>query len=145
MQLREAMTRNVEAVSAEATIQEAAQKMTACDLGFLPVVEHNLPVGVITDRDIATRAVARGYDPRRTPVRRVMTSKLESMKEDEPVESAARRMQEKQIRRVLVEDINRRIVGVVTLGDLAVGAPDVQMTGETLEGVSQERETSGAE
>jgi CBS domain-containing protein len=140
MQLREAMTRNVETVQAEATIQEAAQKMAACDVGFLPVVEHNLPVGVITDRDVTTRAVARGDDPRHTPVRRVMTAQIETMKEDESVEEAAKRMREKQIRRLLVEDINRRIVGVVTLGDLAVEVPDAQMTGKTLEEVSQSAE-----
>ena len=140
MQLREAMTRNVETVEAEATIQEAAQKMAARDVGFLPVIENNLPVGVITDRDVTTRAVARGDDPRQTPVRRVMTTQIETMKENESVEEAAQRMREKQIRRLLVEDINRRIVGVVTLGDLAIEVPDAQMTGKTLEEVSQSAE-----
>lgn len=136
MQLREAMNRNIETVQAEATLQEAAQKMAARDIGFLPVVEHNLPVGVITDRDITTRAVALGHDPRQTPVRRVMTTGAETMKQDEPVEAAAGRMREKRIRRLLVEDINRRIVGVVTLGDLAVEVPDARMAGKTLEEVS---------
>jgi len=140
MQLREVMTRNIETVQVEATIQEAAQKMAARDVGFLPVIEHNLPVGVITDRDLTTRAVARGDDPRQTPVHRVMTAEIETMKEDESVEEAAQRMREKKIRRLLVEDINRRIVGVVTLGDLAVEVPDTQMTSNTLEEVSQSAE-----
>jgi CBS domain-containing protein len=130
------MTRNIETVEAGATLQEAAQKMAARDIGFLPVVEHNVPVGVITDRDITTRAVARGDDPRQTPVRRVMTTAVETIKDDEPVQEAARRMREKRIRRLLVEDINRRIVGAVTLGDLAVEVPDAQMAGETLEQIS---------
>jgi CBS domain-containing protein len=131
------MTRDIEAIPVDATLQEAAQKMAMRDVGFLPVVENDLPVGVVTDRDLVTRSVARGDDPRQTPVRRAMTSEVETLKEDESVEEAAQRMRDKQIRRLLVEDINRRIVGVVTLGDLALEVPDAQLKGQTLEQVSQ--------
>jgi CBS domain-containing protein len=137
MQLHEVMSRDIEAIVADATLQEAAEKMAVRDVGFLPVVENGLPVGVVTDRDIVTRCVALGDDPRQTPVRQAMTPGVETVKEDEAVEAAARRMREKQIRRLLVEDINRRIVGVVTLGDLALEVPDAQLSGQTLEQVSQ--------
>jgi len=137
MQLHEIMTRDIETIPVDATLQQAAEKMAVHDVGFLPVVENDLPVGVVTDRDIVTRCVAPGDDPRQTPVRRAMTPEVETIKEDESVEEAAQRMRERQIRRLLVEDINRRIVGVVALGDLALEVPDAQMSGQTLERVSQ--------
>jgi len=137
MQLSEIMTRNVFAVAADATLQEAAEAMTSHDVGFLPVVENNLPVGVVTDRDIVTRGVARGADPRQTPVGQVMTPDLETMSEDATVEEAAQLMQQKQIRRLMVLNADRRIVGVVALGDLAVEGADSQISGQALAGVSQ--------
>jgi CBS domain-containing protein len=137
MQLREVMTKNVESMPAEATIQEAAGLMAVLEIGFLPVTEANLPVGVVTDRDITIRAVAHGRDPKRTPVRDVMTSDVETMPQDQDVAEAARLMEERQIRRLLVEDINRRIVGVVTLGDLAVETGDRELGGEALEKISE--------
>ena len=73
----------------------------------------------------------------RTLVRSAMTAGVETMKDDESVQEAARRMRQRRIRRLLIEDINRRIVGVVTLGDLAAEVPDAQLTGKTLEEVSQ--------
>jgi CBS domain-containing protein len=136
MQLKEIMTRHVETVGPDTTLQEAAEKMASCDVGFLPVMKANVPVGVVTDRDITVRAVARGDDPRQTRVSQVMTPGVETIPETAPVEEAARLMREKQVRRVLVEDINRRIVGVVAMADLALGIPDQRLTGETLETVS---------
>jgi len=137
MQLREIMSRDIETIVADATLEEAAKKMAVRDVGFLPVVENGLPIGAVTDRDIVTRCVALGDDPRQTPVRRAMTPKVETVKQDEPVEELAQRMREKQIRRLLVEDINGKIVGVVALGDLALEVPDAQLSGQTLEEVSQ--------
>jgi CBS domain-containing protein len=136
MQLKEIMTRNVEMVGADATLQEAAQKMATLDVGFLPVMRDQVPLGVITDRDIAVRAVAQGDDPRRTPVHKIMTPGIETLPEHRSVDEAAALMRERQVRRVLVEDINRRIVGVVALADLALEARDQRLSGQTLESVS---------
>jgi CBS domain-containing protein len=136
MKLKQIMTRNVETVGPDTTLQEAAEKMASLDVGFLPVMQAKVPVGVVTDRDITVRAVARGDDPRQTRVSQVMTTRVEAMSEDSPVEEAARLMREKRLRRLLVEDINRRIVGVVALADLALEVPDQRLSGETLESVS---------
>ena len=139
MQLQDIMTREIHAIAADATLQEAAGSMAAHGVGFLPVVQGDLPVGVITDRDIVVRALARGDDPRQTPVERAMTPEVETMKEDASVIEAAQQMREKQIRRLLVEDFNGRLVGVVALGDLAVEVPGTHLGGRTLEEVSQDQ------
>jgi CBS domain-containing protein len=136
MQLKQIMTRNVESVEPDATLQEAAEKMASLDVGFLPVMKAKVPIGVVTDRDITVRAVARGDDPRETRVSQIMTKGVQTMPEDRPVEEAARLMREKRLRRLLVEDINRRIVGVVALADLAVEVPEQRLSGRALESVS---------
>lgn len=137
MEIHEIMTTHICSIPSDATLVEAAEWMSRHDLGFLPVVEHGLPVGVVTDRDIVIRGVAQGDNPRQTTVARVMTAGVETINMHASVEEAAQRMRTSQIRRLLVEDINGRIVGVVTLGDLAVAVPDAQLTGETLEDVSR--------
>jgi len=137
MKLQEVMTQNIEFITADSTVCDAAVKMASRDVGFLPVVEDRSPAGVITDRDIVIRCIAQGEDPRQTPVSRAMTPAIEIMNQEDSVEEAARLMKEKQIRRLMVVDSERRLVGVVALGDLAVDAADPQLTGETLEGVSQ--------
>jgi len=137
MKLHELMSREIELILADSTVQEAAVRMASRNVGFLPVVENSLPVGVITDRDIVVRCIARGEDPRQTLVGRAMTPSIEIINQEASVEEAARRMKEKQIRRLMIEDADGRLVGVVALGDLAVDVPDTQLTGETLEAVSQ--------
>jgi len=130
------MTRDVESVGPDSTSQEAAEKMASRDGGLLPVMQVNVPVGVVTGRDVTVRGVARRDDPRQARVLRVMSRNGEAMREDTPVEEAARLMREKRLRRLLVEDINRRIVGVVSLADPAVEVPDQRLGGETRESIS---------
>ena len=139
MQLHEIMTRDIEAIPVDATLQEAAEKMAVRDVGFLPVVENDLPVGVVTDRDIVTRCVAPGDDPRQTPVRRAMTPEVETIKEDEsgrrggPADAREADSPTAGRRRS-----TRRIVGVVALGDLGLGGSRCgRCPGQTLERVSQ--------
>src|SRR5438105_12478457 len=98
MQVREIMTRNVEVVSPDATVQDAAQKMRELDAGPLPVCDGDHLVGMITDRDIAVRAVADGYDPWTTRVRDVMTPEVISCFEDDDIAKASRLMEDKQVR-----------------------------------------------
>jgi CBS domain-containing protein len=137
MLLRDVMTRSIENIPAEATIAQAAEKMRSLDVGALPVCQNEKLVGVITDRDIAIRAVANGRDPKATCVSDAMSNDLFYCYEDETVESAAKLMEQKQIRRLPVFDRNNRAVGIVSLGDLAVRTHNDQLSGEVLERVSE--------
>jgi len=136
MWIRDIMTRNVECVWPDDTLQEAALKMKDLDVGPLPVCDSDHVIGMLTDRDITVRAVAEGRDPRSTRVRDVMTRNVVSCSEDDAVEEAARLMQERQIRRLLVLDSDKRLVGIVSLGDLAAEAEDPYRMAEVLQDVS---------
>lgn len=137
MQIKEIMTRNVESVDSDSPIAEAARKMKSLDVGFIPVIDGNGPVGVVTDRDIVIRAVAENRDTSQTTVGEIMSETVETISEDEDVGDAAKLMEERQIRRLLVTGGNDRIVGVVSLGDLAVKTHDGGLCGEVLEEVSE--------
>lgn len=137
MKVQEIMTKGTECVSPSSSLQEAAQKMRNLDVGPLPVCENDRLVGMITDRDITVRAVAEGCDSKRTTVKQVMTPDVVYCYEDQDVQEAARLMQENQIRRLLVINKDKRLVGIVSLGDLAVETGDERLAGETLEQVSQ--------
>ena len=120
MLVREVMTRDAQVVGPEDTIQEAADKMKDFDVGPLPVCEGDRLLGLVTDRDIAVRATAEGFDPWTTKVREVMTPGVIFCFEDQDVAEAARLMKDKQVRRLVVLNRDKRLVGIVTLGDLAV-------------------------
>jgi CBS domain-containing protein len=120
MLVREVMTRDAQVVGPEDTIQEAADKMKDFDVGPLPVCEGDRLLGLVTDRDIAVRATAEGFDPWTTKVREVMTPGVIFCFEDQDVAEAARLMKDKQVRRLVVLNRDKRPVGIVTLGDLAV-------------------------
>lgn len=137
MRLKEVMTQGVEVISPEATVQEAAQRMQSMNIGMLPVCDGDRLVGMLTDRDITVRATAAGRDQTHTPVREVMTPKVQYCFEDEEVGTAAQRMSQLQIRRVVVLNRQKRLVGIVSLGDLAVDTKDAQLAGDVLEHVSQ--------
>jgi CBS domain-containing protein len=113
------MTRDVRIASPNQTIQDAAKMMSDVDAGVLPVGENDRLVGMITDRDIAVRAVAKGMKPD-TPVRDVMTSEVRYCFEDEDTEQVARNMGDQQVRRLPVVNRDKRLVGILSLGDLAV-------------------------
>ena len=139
MKVSEAMTRNVEIIDPDQPIQKAAQRMGDMDVGALPVGENDRLIGMVTDRDIAVRAVALGKPPS-TPVRDVMTNDVCYCFEDEDVASVADNMADEQIRRLPVLNRAKRLVGILALGDLAVsedGAPQLRKVGEALAGISQ--------
>jgi CBS domain-containing protein len=140
MQLKDVMTPQVEVLSPAATVREAAQKMKALEVGPLPICEGDRVVGMLTDRDITVRAVAEGRDPATTPVSEIMTPDVLYCYEDQDVHEAARLMAEQQVRRVLVLDRDQRLVGIVSLGDLAVYTGEEQLTSEVLEEVSEPAE-----
>lgn len=120
MKISEMMTRGVEFTNPDATLQQAAQMMADEDVGFLPVGDHDRMIGMITDRDIAVRGVANGRDPKKTKVRDVMTERVLYCFEDDDVEKAAESMSREQVRRLPIVDHNKRLVGIVSLGDMAM-------------------------
>jgi CBS domain-containing protein len=130
------MTREVEVISPDAPIREAAMKMRALDVGPVPVCSGERLIGMVTDRDIAIRAVAEGCNPNSTPVQQVMTPEVLYCFEDQDVEDAANLMEERQVRRIPVLDSRNRLVGIVSLGDLSLGTRDSERIGRTLEEVS---------
>jgi CBS domain-containing protein len=135
MILRDIMTRNVEAISADSSLAEAADRMARLDIGFLPVIESDRVVGAVTDRDLVVRGLAEMMDPKNTPIRDVMTRDLKTLSADDDVEQAARLMENEQIRRLVVTDENGGFVGVVSLGDLSQKLPDLERCGEVLDHV----------
>ena len=137
MQLKEVMTRDVEVIRPDAPIVEAARKMDELNIGPLPVCDGERLVGMVTDRDITVRATSAGRDPKTTPVSEAMSTDLVYCYEDQDVRDAAQMMSEKQIRRVPVMSRDNRLVGIVSLGDIAAEGRDDRMTGETLERVSE--------
>jgi len=111
--------------------------MKNMEVGPLPVCDHDRLVGMITDRDITVRATAEGLDPWTTHVSEVMTPDVVYCFEDDHVSEAVRLMEEKQIRRLVVLSRDKRLVGIVTLGDLAVETGDAALSAHALEAVSE--------
>jgi CBS domain-containing protein len=136
MKIREAMTRDVRMVRPDQTIREAAHLMAELDIGALPVEDGDRLVGMITDRDIAVRAVAegRGAD---TMVREVMTNEVKYCFDDQDIEEVTRNMGEQRLRRLPVVDRNKRLVGILSLGDLARDEDVQDEAGEALGGISR--------
>jgi CBS domain-containing protein len=120
MQVREVMSREVLVASPDDTIEKAATLMAQVNCGSLPVGENDRLVGMITDRDIALRAVAKGNPPDRCTVREVMSTGVKYVFEDETTEAAANSMSGLQVRRLPVLNRQKRLVGIVSLGDLAL-------------------------
>jgi CBS domain-containing protein len=136
MRVSEVMTLGVECIDPDATLQEAAARMKSLDIGTLPVCDRDRLAGMVTDRDITVRATAEGDAPTDVRVRDIMTPGVIYCFEDALVEDAARLMEAKQVRRLVVLDRNKRMVGLVSLGDLAVETGDEQLAGSALEGIA---------
>jgi CBS domain-containing protein len=135
MDIREVMTPDVVIASPDDTLQHAAEMMVDIDAGVLPVGEKDRLVGMLTDRDITVRAVAAGKAPGECKVREIMSPEIKYVYEDESLEDAARNMSELQIRRLPVLSRDKRLVGIVSLGDLALKKKST--AGDALKGVSR--------
>ncbi|HVL59219.1 MAG TPA: CBS domain-containing protein [Burkholderiaceae bacterium] len=118
--VRELMTRDVQTVSADDTLQHAAELMKQLDVGVLPVCDGDRLRGIVTDRDIAVRAVAQGQDPATATVSQAMTSQVHWCDQDDPIDAVLERMRNLQVRRIPVLDRDRRLVGIVALADVAL-------------------------
>ncbi len=132
------MTRDVRLASPDDQVQDAAQVMARTDTGVLPVVEDGQVIGMLTDRDLAVRVVAAGRDPAKTKVREAMTSGVEHCFEDDDLDTVVEKMTEQRIRRLPVLSREKRLVGIVSLGDLATGQPNLSVAGRALSGIVQE-------
>jgi CBS domain-containing protein len=131
------MTRNVETVGPSATVQEAAERMKADNIGSLPVCVDSHVVGTITDRDITIRVTAEGRDAHSTLVRDVMTPDVVTVRPQQEVAEAEQMMHDHQVRRLPVVEQDGRLVGYVTTATIAKREGDEKAVGKVLKGISQ--------
>lgn len=129
MQIKEVMTTKVESVLVTDNLQMAAEKMRKLRIGSMPVYRDNEVAGMLTDRDIAVRGVARGVDILKTKVSAVMTPMVYSCTDDMQLEEAIRLMEEKKVRRLMVRNSEGEVVGILSLGDLLVKAKSTAACG----------------
>ena len=135
MQISEIMTRDPELIDPNASIREAAKRMRSENVGALPVGENDRLIGMVTDRDIAMRAVADDKPADTTSVREVMSEKIFYCFDDNDLDEAARCMAEHQVRRLPVLNRDKRLVGIIALADLASTGEECEK--KALEGVSE--------
>jgi CBS domain-containing protein len=135
MKVRDAMTHDVRITNPDETILQAAQTMADLDAGVLPVGDHDRLVGMITDRDIAIRGIAEGKGPD-TKVRDVMTSEVRYCFDDQEIDEVCRNMGNIKVRRLPVLDHSKRLVGILSLGDIAL-AQSNGSAGQALSGISR--------
>ena len=136
MKIQEVMTADVSVVGPDTSILEIARKMRDADIGSTPVVENERLVGMVTDRDIVVRVIAEGGDARAKTARDAMSPGILYCFADDTVDAVLENMGDQQIRRLPVVDRDKRLVGVVSLGDLAL-AGKRKATGEALQEISQ--------
>ena len=129
-QIKDVMSPNFKFMAPDSPVSEVAQQMRDMDCGFMPLAENDKMVGMITDRDITIRAVAEGKNPAECQARDVMTAKTYYCYDDQDVEEVCNNMGEIQVRRLPVVNRDKRLVGVVSMGDLAQAAsrPNVGQT-----------------
>jgi len=135
-QLKDLMSRDVKVIDPDMSIGEAAIQMRDGDFGMLPVGEDDRMIGTISDRDIAIRAIAEGKDSE-TKVRDVMSDGIAWAYEDDSVDKAVKIMSERQVRRLPVVDRDKRLVGIVALGDFAVDVAQLRPAAEALSEISK--------
>lgn len=136
MRVSEAMTRDVRIASPSETIRQAARMMAEIDAGVVPVGENDRLVGMITDRDIAVRAVADGKSPD-TPIREVMSSDVCYCFDDQEISDVAANMADVKVRRLPVVNRDKRLVGILSLGDIAQADNQDKPAVEALCGISE--------
>lgn len=138
MQVKEIMTKNVECIQSDKSVSDAAKRMKLLDIGAIPVCGLNDKlIGIVTDRDIAVRCIANGRDPQTLMVEEIMTPGIAFCQEDQNVFDAADMIKEQQIRRLVVINGDKRLVGILSLGDLAVRTNYKTICSNTLEGISK--------
>lgn len=137
MKVFDLMNPHVECTRPDAPLQQAADRMKELDIGSLPVCHEDRLVGIITDRDIVVRSVSEGHDPESDHVEDVMTPEVICCFEDQDAGVAADLMRKNQIRRLPVLNRDKRLVGIVSLGDLALEEESESLAESALEGISE--------
>ena len=136
MKVNQVMTKNVACLCPTATVCEAAKLMQKHNIGSIPVCENDALVGIVTDRDIVVRTVANDGDPKTMQIKDLMTAQVVSVKSDADINEVSKLMTQKKIRRVPVLE-NGKLVGMVSLGDVATDAKYTTDVADTLSGISQ--------
>ena len=142
MIVKKCMTSKVELGNPDMTLSEAAKKMRDGDFGILPIEENDRLVGVLTDRDIAVRGVAEGHDPKTMHVRDIMSERVLYCYEDQSLDEVAENLGENQIRRIPVLNRQKRLVGIISLSDLAQAKLNPRQLEDTLIHVSKNSKKS---
>lgn len=137
MKVKDCMTREVRTLAPNSPIQEAARLMAECDVGAIPIGDNDRLVGMITDRDIAIRAIGQGKGAD-TPIEDVMSREIKYCFEDEDLQHVAQNMGDIQVRRLPVLNRDKRLVGIVALGDIASGVRAKKLVGDTLGAISRQ-------
>ena len=135
MKIREIMTTNVECVSPDTGLHDLANKMKTLDVGFIPVCENDRLVGTVTDRDIVIRGLAGGKDIATAKARDIMTNQIFWCFEDQDIKEVATQMREKEVRRMLILNPEKRLVGVVSIGDIS--KVEEKESGKTLKDITE--------
>lgn len=138
-QVSQIMTRGVRTLAPTETVMKAAQAMQELDVGVIPVCDGRKLVGMVTDRDIVLRGVAKGCLVDKAQLSEVMSTDTQWCFEDQSLEEVSDKMRDAQIRRVPVVDHDKQLVGMLSLGDIATRTHTEEETGETLEEISKRR------
>ncbi len=137
MKVLECMTKSVEIGRPDMTIREAAEKMRDWDFGILPIGKNDRLIGVITDRDIVIRAVAEGLDPQKSKIEEIISERVLYCYEDQDLDDVVRNLGDNQVRRMPVLNRQKRLVGILSLGDIAVTEEDPEKVDDALARISQ--------
>lgn len=137
MLAKDLMTKKPEFLSPSATLKQAADQMRSHDYGFLPIGENDRLVGALTDRDITIKAVAAGWDPNKKTVKEVMHKGVHYCMESDTLEKVIAQMEKLQVRRLIVLNANKRMTGIISLGDIATKCKNSKLCSELTEAVSQ--------
>ncbi|MEL7564548.1 MAG: CBS domain-containing protein [Dehalobacterium sp.] len=136
MKVRDIMTENVEIVTPETSLEDVAKIMTENDIGCVPVCQNQTVLGMITDRDIIIRVIAKGKNPATTRAKDIMSTEIKTVSPDTDAHAAANIMSESQIKRLPVVE-NGKLTGILALGDLAIEDIHIDEAGNALSGISQ--------
>lgn len=140
MQAKDIMSKKPEFLPPTATLTEVAKLMAKQDFGFVPIGENDRLIGAVTDRDIIIRAIAKGKDPNKTLVKDVLSEGIQYCFDVDDLEKLAQHMEEQQIRRLVVLNKEKRMVGIVSLGDIFTKSKNAKLSLEIGDAVSQHEE-----
>lgn len=135
--VKEIMTKNPDALSDDMTLEQAAAEMQKYDFGFIPIKHENKVIGVVTDRDLVVRCIAKGEDPKQTTLKDIMTEEVLFCHDDDDLSKAIKMMSDNQIHRLAVYDKQNNLCGVISMGDIARKNKDASLLGKLTEAIRQ--------